>query len=305
LKSIFTLLLTFSFVFGFEYNLKPIKVTEDVYCFFGKLDSIKKSNAGNVVNSCFVQTKEGFVVIDSGPTFDYASQAYVQMQKIATLPVKYVINTHDHDDHWLGNSFYKSKGAVLIGTRTIEDNTHPGMETRIGRILGKELFAKTKVVKLDTIVDDNLTLKIGNDTFKIMQPAKIAHTRGDLLVYLPSKKALFVGDLVFNGRLTSLRDGSILGSLKVLDIIESYHADFIIGGHGYDTDKNAAKQFKAYLTEIKTKVRNALDNDIDMDKITKKISMPEYKDMKLYEELHAKNVLGAYQELELIEDDEE
>jgi len=305
LKNIISLLLSFSFVFGFEYNLKPIKVTKDVYCFFGKLESIQKSNAGNIVNSCFVQTKEGFVVIDSGPTFSYAAQAYEQMQKIATLPVKYVINTHDHDDHWLGNSFYKSKGAFLIGPRTYEENTYPDMETRIERILGKALFAKTKIVKLDKVVDHNYTLNIKNDSFQIVQPIKVAHTKGDLIVYLSSKKVLFAGDLVFNGRLTSLRDGSLLGSLDTLDIIESYHADYIIGGHGNDTTSHATRQFKAYLTEIKTKVRNALDNDIDMDEIIKIVSMPEYKNMKLYDVLHARNVLDAYKELEMIEDDEE
>jgi glyoxylase-like metal-dependent hydrolase (beta-lactamase superfamily II) len=305
LKNIISLLLSFSFVFGFEYNLKPIKVTEDVYCFFGKLENIQKSNAGNIVNSCFVQTKEGFVVIDSGPTFSYASQAYAQMQKIATLPVTHVINTHDHDDHWLGNSFYKSKGAFLIGPHTYEENTYPGMETRMERMIGKTLFTQTKIVKLDKIVDHNYTLNIQNDYFQIVQPTKIAHTKGDLIVYLGSKKVLFVGDLVFNGRLTSLRDGSLVGSLKSLNIIESYHADYIVGGHGNDIDSNASKQFKAYLTEIKTKVMDALDNDIDMDEITKKVSMPEYKNMKLYDVLHSRNVLDAYKELEMMEDEEE
>jgi len=76
------MLLTASLSYGFEYNLKPQKVAEDVYCFFGKLENINKQNAGNMVNTCFVQTKVGFVVIDSGPTFSYASQAYDEMQKI-------------------------------------------------------------------------------------------------------------------------------------------------------------------------------------------------------------------------------
>ena len=305
MKSIITFLLTLCFVFGFEYNLKPKKVTEGVYCFFGKLEPIEKQNAGNVVNSCFVQTKVGYVVIDSGPTFSYASQAYEEMQKIASLPVKYVINTHIHDDHWLGNSFYKSKGALLIGPRTYEENIVVGMETRIQRILGKELFAKTKIVKLDKIVDNNLTISLGKEKFEIKQIENIAHTKGDLVVYVPSKQSLFVGDLVFSGRLTSLRDGSILGSLSALDKIDAYHAKHIIGGHGYVTDASATKEFKTYLSEIKSQVLKAIDDDVGMDKIVKKVSMPTYKKMKLYDVLHARTVLDAYRELEMIEDDEE
>jgi glyoxylase-like metal-dependent hydrolase (beta-lactamase superfamily II) len=111
---------------AFDYGLHPKKVAENVYCFFGTLENITPKNGGNIVNTCFVQTKEGFVVIDSGPTYDYASQAYEQMQKIAKLPVKYVIVTHDHDEHWQGNSFCKSKGALLIGSKIYEQNVVAG-----------------------------------------------------------------------------------------------------------------------------------------------------------------------------------
>jgi len=304
LKIFIGLLLLFTVGFGFEYKLKPKKVTENVYCFFGKLDKIKKENAGNVVNSCFVQTKEGFVVIDSGPTYTYASQAYTQMQKIVKLPVKYVIVTHDHDDHWQGNSFYKSKGALLIGPRTYEQNVLAGMETRMQRILGKKLYGKTKIVKLDTIVDDNLTVKLGKKVFKIKQLESIAHTQGDLIIYLSNEKVLFAGDLVFNGRLTSLRDGSLLGSLEALKKIDAYHAKVIIGGHGYQTDANATHTLESYLSEMKKEILDAQDHDIGMEEITKQVVMPAYTKMKLYDILHKRTVLDAYKELEMMEDEE-
>jgi len=304
LKRIYLILLTFSFVYSFEYNLTSQKVAENVYCFFGKLENITRQNAGNIVNTCFVQTKEVFVVIDSGPTYAYASQAYTQMQKIAKLPIKYVIITHDHDDHWQGNSFYKSKGALLIGPRTYEQNVLAGMETRMQRILGQELYGKTKIVKLDTIIDDNVSMSVGNKIFEIKQLEPIAHTKGDLIVYLPGTKVLFAGDLVFNGRLTSLRDGSILGSLEALKKIDAYHAKVIIGGHGYQTDTNATYALEAYLTEMKKEILDAQDNDIGMEEITKKVVMPAYKKMKLYDMLHKRTVLDAYKELEMMEDEE-
>ena len=305
MKYILMTLMILSSSYGFEYHLQPKKVADDVYCFFGALEKIAKENAGNVVNSCFVKTKEGFVVIDSGPTFSYAEQALKQMQKIENLPVKYVINTHDHDDHWLGNSFYKSQGALLLGPRTLEQNYVEGMQTRIQRIVGKELFGQTKIVKLDTVIENNLTLRFGGKKFEIQQPLPTAHTRGDLIVYLPKTKVLFAGDLVFNGRLTSLRDGSILGSLKALDIIDGYHAKYIITGHGYKTDENATREFRVYLSEIKKQVLKALDEDVGMDQITKTVKMPHFQKLKLYNDVHARTVLDAYKELELMDDEEE
>jgi len=304
LKIFITLLLLSTLGFSFEYNLKPKKVTEGVYCFFGKLENINKQNAGNIVNSCFVQTKKGFVVIDSGPTYAYASQAYAQMQKISKLPVKYVIITHDHDDHWQGNSFYKSKGALLIGPRTYEQNVVAGMETRMQRILGKKLYGKTKIVKLDTIVDDNLSIKVGNELFKMKKLEPIAHTKGDLVIYLPSKKVLFAGDLVFNGRLTSLRDGSLLGSLEAFKKMDAYHAKFVVGGHGYNTDANASMALARYLSQMKKEILEAQDKDIGLEEISKKVILSEYKNYKLYDILHKRTVVDAYKELEMMEDDE-
>jgi len=305
MKHIALFFLLYSSLQAFEYNLVPQKLAEGVYCFFGKLENITKENGGNMVNTCFVQTKCGFVVIDSGPTYDYASQAYTQMQKIAKLPIRYVINTHDHDDHWLGNSFYKEKGALLIGPRTYEQNIFKGMETRMQKVLGKSLFGKTTIVKIDTIVDNNLSLSVGDKRFEIKQFEPVAHTKGDLIVYMPEYKLVFAGDLVFNDRLTSLRDGSLLGSLKVLDAIDTLDASIIVGGHGYATDANATKHLKEYLLTMKKEVQNALDNDISMEAVTKKVLMPQYKEMKLYDILHSRNVFDAYQELEMYEEEEE
>jgi len=290
---------------AYEYNLSPVKVSEDVHCFFGALENITKENGGNMVNTCFVQTKQGFVVIDSGPTYAYAAQAYAQMQKIEKLPVKYVINTHDHDDHWLGNSFYKSKGALLIGPRTYEQNVVVGMETRMQRTLGSVLYGKTEIVNLDRVVDDNLTLKVGDKRFEIKQLVKKAHTQGDLIVYLAEEKVIFAGDTVFNGRVTSLRDGSLIGSIKLLEQIEALHPKVIIGGHGYKTDANATEALKMYLLELKQEVLEALESDVSMEQITKKVTMPKYQEMKLYDVLHSRNVFEAYRELEMYDEDEE
>lgn len=290
---------------AFEYDLTPVKVSEDVHCFFGAPENITQENGGNMVNTCFVQTKEGFVVIDSGPTFGYAQEAYAQMQKIKNLPVKVVINTHEHDDHWLGNSFYKSKGALLMGPRTYEQNVIPGMSTRMQRSVGEETYTGTKVVKLDKIVDTHYAFTLGDMVFELKKLVEKAHTQGDLVVYLPQKKVIFTGDLVFNDRLSSIRDGSIIGSLKALDLIDSMQAQVIVGGHGYVTDANATVSLRRYLSEMKKQILEALSNDVSIDQITKHVTMPEYKNMKLYDVLHDRNVFEAYRELEMYDEDEE
>lgn len=304
-KSILLACLVLVNLYGYEYHLLPKKVAKDVYCFFGALENITPQNGGNMVNSCFVQTKEGFVVIDSGPTFGYASQAFKQMQKIAKLPIKYVIITHDHDDHWLGNSFYKDKGALLIGPRTYEQNVVVGMQTRMQKALGEAIYAPTKVVKLDTVVEHHLALEVGEKIFEIDQFVPKAHTQGDLIIFIKEQGVLFAGDTVFNGRLTSLRDGSLIGSIKVLEMIDARNPKVIIGGHGYDTSSAATKALKGYLVTMKQQILDAIDKDIGIESITKEVTMESYKHFKLYDVLHRRNVFDAYAELEMFEEEEE
>jgi len=179
------------------------------------------------------------------------------------------------------------------------------METRMQRILGKALYGQTEIVPIDTIVDDNLTLTVGDNTFEIKQLTSIAHTKGDLVIYLKKQNVLFAGDLVFNDRLTSLRDGSILGSLDALKKIDAYHAKVIVGGHGRRTDANATEPLTAYLSQMKKEILDAQDSDIGMEEINKKVTMPNFTQMKLYNVLHKRNVLDAYKELEMMEEDDE
>ena len=304
MKSMIALCLTIVSLEAFEYHLVPKEVAKGVHCFFGTPEEITKENGGNMVNTCFVTTKEGFVVIDSGPTYAYAKQAYTAMQKIVNLPVKYVIDTHDHDDHWLGNGFYHQKGALLMGSRTYEQNVQVGMPTRMEKVVTKETYAKTKIVKLDKVVASEYNLTVGTTQLQIKQLVDTAHTKGDLVIYLSENKVLFLGDLVFNDRITSLRDGSVIGSLKAIEMIEALNAETIITGHGYTTDKTAIKHQKEYLLALKEGVQDAIDNDVSINEVTKTVKLEQFKDMNLYKELNSRNVFEAYRELEFYDEDE-
>lgn len=310
MKTVFFLLLSIS-LNAFEYNLKPMEVTKNIYCFFGKPEMITKANGGNMVNSCYIKTKEGYIVVDSGPTYQYAKQAYAAMKSVAALPVKYVITTHEHDDHWLGNSFYKDQGALLIGPRTYEQNiaSESGMidprETRMAKTISKEAFAQTRIVSLDKVLDMKpYHFSLGDKEVEIRQVVPVGHSKADLIVYLPQEKAVFTGDLVFNDRLTSMRDGSIIGNLQAIDIIDALEPKWVITGHGLLTDKHATKHQKAYLSEMKEKVLDAIDNGIGMEKITEVVPMKSFSNDALYEVLHNRNVLDAYTELEMYDEDE-
>lgn len=291
-------------LFGFEYKLEPKQVGENVWCFLGKLEMPTKENGGNMSNNCYVKTKDSYVLIDSGATFKFAKKAYEEMSKIEKLPVSLVINTHEHDDHWLGNSFYKDRfNAKIIGVSLQNKNYKAGDSTRMHHLLAPETLEGTRIVTVDEEVKDILNITVGGEEFTLIPVGTQAHSADDIFVYMPKRKVLFSGDIVMNGRITSNRDGSVIGQLKALEKVNSKKWDVLVPGHGYDTSKTATDEFVKYFTLLKQRVLEAVENDVGAGNVTSIVKLEEFKDKALYKELNSKNIFDAYRELEFYDEE--
>jgi len=288
---------------AFDYKLTPKKVADNVWCFFGALEKPTKENAGNMANNCYIKTKDGYLVMDTGPSYQFAKQAYEAMSKIEPLPVKYVVNSHHHDDHWLGNDFYKQKfGTTLIGPESINTGYKEGDKTRMYKILPKNAIEGTHIIKLDKVAKERYTLTLGGEKFEIIPMDVKAHTGDDVFIYMPERKVLFAGDLVMNGRITSGRHGSVMGQLKALDMMEKLDWKVLVPGHGLITDATAIDEARLYFKLTKERILKAIENDVDATEITDKVKLEEFKDKAMYDILNAHNIGFAFDELEMLAD---
>lgn len=297
MKSLLVLLFAASSLLSFEYGLKPVNVGEGIYCYFGKPEVMDMTNNGNMVNSCFVDMGKEWLVIDSGPTYLYAKEAYAQISRIKPLPVKQVINTHVHDDHWLGNGFYKEHGAMILGSAAFED-VNINQATRMQNRISKQAYEFTKPVLPNEYVVMEKKISLGSEELVLKLVKTTAHTEGDLYLYLPSRKALFAGDLIFNDRLPSLRDGHINGWIAVLEDIKNMDLNVIVGGHGLRTDKGAADFTLDYLKELKKGIKETLAKGGDLSDAVRSLGMESYARSGLYKEMHRANINAAFQMLE-------
>ncbi|RXK07828.1 MBL fold metallo-hydrolase [Halarcobacter bivalviorum] len=291
-------------VFAHDYKLEPKKINDNTWCFLGKLEAPTKNNGGFMSNHCYVNTGKNYVLIDAGATYELAKQAYKKMSEIKKLPVSTVILTHEHDDHWLGASFYKKEfNSKLIGSSLINKNYNENSKTRMFKMLSEDAIKNTSIIKVDEEIKEVKTLKVDEVEFQIIPIGRKAHSSDDLFVYVPSNKTLFASDIVMNGRITSNRDGSVIGQLKAVEMIEKMDYNNLIPGHGFDTSKNAINETKQYFTLLKQRVLEAVEEEVGAANITKHVKMEEFKDKALYEELNSRNVFDAYSELEFYEEE--
>ena len=300
----FTLFCTFGFASNFDYKLKPQKVSENIWCFFGKTEVPSKENGGFMANSCYIKAKDSYILVDTGANYNFAKQAYEAMQKIEDLKVSTIIITHEHDDHWMGNSFNKDRfNSIIYAPKSINENYNENSKPRIFEILDKNEMENTKVIKADVVVSDEKVINISDKTIKIIPTKLTAHTKDDLIVYLPDEKVIFTGDIIMNQRVTSNRDGSVIGTLKAIDLINSYDWNTLIAGHGTITDKKATDFTTKYFTLLKTRVLEAIEAGITADEISKVVTMDDFKDVAMFDELNSRNVFDAFRELEFYDEE--
>lgn len=293
-----TLFITITSLSAYDYALKPVRVTSDVHCFFGKPEIMDKTNNGNIVNSCYIDAGEGYVVVDTGPSYAYAQSAYKAMKRIKSLPVKLVINTHIHDDHWLGNNYFTEQGIKVLGTDDFKVNADMSIPTRMQTYISAEAYAKTVPTLPTEMIGSDTILTIGNQTLELKIAKYKAHTAKDMVVYLPKSKVLIAADLVFNDRLPSVRGGDINGWLSALEDLDKLGAAHVVGGHGNRTDKDAAQMTREYFTQMRSEIRAAIAAGMGIDETIKKVSMDKFKKYKLYEGTHRHNVESSYRVLE-------
>ncbi len=291
-----------------QFNLKPMKVSDGVWCFFGALEMPTAQNAGFMSNHCFIETVESWVMWDTGATYNFAQKAYEAMSKIKELPVSTVIFSHEHDDHWLGANFYKEKfNSKFIGTELINERYKPGheAETRMFKILNKQDVEGTNIIRIDEPhFKKGEVFNIGGVTMEYISLGQ-AHSEDDYLLYLPQKKLILAADVVMNGRITSNRNGLVIGQLKALDLIKSKDWNILVPGHGFNIGKTATDESTLYFNLLKERILKAIDDGVDAADITSIVTLPEFKDKKMYDILNSGNVYRSYGELEMYDPDEE
>lgn len=284
-----------------NYKLKPKQVSKNVWCFFGVLEGPNRQNAGNMLNTCYIKGEDSFIVWDSGPSYIYAKQAYEAMSKVAgALPVKHVFISHEHDDHWLGNNYYKEvHGAEIIGPESINKNYTVGQtDLRMFNALNENAISGTKIIHVDKSYKESVKLNISGVELEYIYAGN-AHSEEDFFMYLPQSKTILAADLVFNGRITSNRHGSVENCLAALDAIDSKDWTTLIPGHGFITDKTAADEIKLYFKLLKERIEAAIDNSIDGTEIVEKVPLEEFKDKAMYAQLNSLNVSRAFMEYDM------
>jgi cyclase len=203
-------------------------------------------------NTGFIVGSDGITAIDTCFT-ERRSRAFRDaIRSVSGLPVRALVKTHHHGDHTHGNFVFRGE-SMIIGHELCRKEV---IETGFGT---KALFPGVDWGEIEiappTVTFENWMTMYVDDLRVELVYVGPAHTTNDVLVWLPERRIVFSGDVIFHDGTPFALMGSIAGWLEALKRLRALGAERIIPGHGAVCGPEVIDDVAAYLSFIQEVAR--------------------------------------------------
>lgn len=281
-----------------DFNLTEI--AENNYVHFGKHVSIEDKDNEDIANIGFIVGTNCVAVIDTGGSISIGNKLKKSIRGITKKPICYVINTHVHYDHILGNKAFTDESPDFIGHKDLAEAINQNRDFFLNQFRNN-LTSDPKnsdIIEPNILIEKTKKLELGERSITLI-PFATSHSHNDLIVIDNKTKTLWAGDLIFRERIPSLT-GSLKGWLKSINKIKELDIKVVVPGHGSvasSLDK-AIKQQQDYLTLLLNKTRKAIKEGKFINEAMENIDKDNEFRWLLHEYQHSTNVSRSYTELE-------
>ena len=280
------------------FNLTGI--SEGIYVHQGKHVDLDHPDHDDIANIGFIIGDKCIAVVDTGGSVAIGLALKKAIKSKSSLPVCYVINTHIHFDHVLGNIAFTEDGPEIVGHENLVLEMEQNRSFFLSEFSGNlgENPSESSIIGPDITVSDTLDLDLGNRliTLRAHPPG---HTYTDLSIYDHKTGTLWLSDLLFIERIPVF-DASLRGWLKTMETLKTQQANHVVPGHGTVTLSwpEAASAQDDYLNMLLRETRKEIGKGTFMEEVIEIVGKTEKTEWLLHEQNHGRNVSRAFLELE-------
>jgi len=222
-------------------------------------------------NVGWVDTEQGLVLIDT-PYLPHEIQQWKEaIAKLSNSEIAYVINTHHHFDHCLGNALFSPN--VVAHQSTYEEMIKPDGTMRHYFVSNSEdLTAEVKKQIYDLPIglprftfSDRMWLHLGDATIELIHIG--GHTNSTILIYLIEDKVLFTGDAIVSNMHPYKGQANFRQWIEGLGRIQEMDIDLIVPGHGEICCKAEVKRTLEYFQQMWDRVLELRREGCAKDKV--------------------------------------
>jgi cyclase len=245
-------------------------------------------------NAGFIVGPESVIAIDTTGTEKRAHAFHDALRRTTPLPVQALINTHSHADHTHGNFLFSPASAIIAHEKCRAEVLH-GSLAALKNAFPTADFGEIPYVAPMVTFEDRLNVYAGDLKVELIFVGP-AHTTNDIVAWIPERKLLFSGDLVFNGGTPFAMAGSIAGWLDAIPRLRALGAQTIVPGHGAVCTPAAFDTVERYLRFIESTAHRGLASGIQPLELARETDLGEFAGLSDPERI-AGNLHRAYQEL--------
>ena len=280
-------------------KVTPIKVSSNAYYVLGQPGIASNVNQGFNSNAGFVLTKDGVVVIDALGTPALGNAFLKAIKKITSLPIKRVIVTHYHADHFYGLQAFKDAGAEIWAHRTGRDYLESDEANNRLAQRSLDLFPwvdeKTKLIPADRWLDKDESFTLGGTRFEIVHLGP-AHAPDDVVIVVHGDQIVFSGDILYTGRIPFVGEADSKRWLQTFSRLENLKPKLMVPGHG-KVSRDPTQDFKLtrdYLTYLRAEMGKAVEGFISFDEAYAKTDWSRFANLPAFAEGNRINAYGTY-----------
>lgn len=259
-----TLLLNSIFCYSYAQKksseYKPIQIAENVYSIISPFIGLPTpENKGWNSNTHFIVTKTGVLVFDTGSSETIGNKIKKTIKTITNKPILWVVNSHSHADHWLGNAafpdaeVFSSLSSSKLMKKYGEEDVNFYSKVTKGTIGSTQLLYPTK------LLTKNQKFNFGGTKIELIF-SNNGHSPGDILLWLPSQKIILGGDVLSSDYMPMITGhGNISNLINTLNLILKLNPKIVLTGHGTVTSKESIIRDINLLSNISKLVKKEFE----------------------------------------------
>lgn len=283
--------------------MKVVKLGAHSYFVQGQPGAASSENQGFMSNAGFVVTRDGVVVFDALASPPLAEKLLGLIRKTTSQPVRRVIVSHYHADHFYGLQVFKAQGADIWAQRAAAGATRTEAAAERFAQRKEALFPwvddTTQLLEADHFVDGDTDFEMGGLHFAL-RPVGPAHSTEDMAMLVEEDRVLYAGDLMFSGRVPFVGDADSRAWIAALDKLIALKPTVLVPGHGAPSRTPRADLVftRDYLQFLRSQMGQAARKLIPFDEAYAATDWSKYRKLPAFDEANRVNAYNQYLRLE-------